>query len=116
MLRQILALVLTLAMALPAVVRSELVCAKHSHAESAGTMPGMAHHQSSTHHHDAKPPCEAPTGQPCCQAMVTCVQSLALNNMPRSVEPPLSGVNIAHALMAIPLSRFVAPEPPPPKA
>jgi hypothetical protein len=115
MLRRILALVLTCTMVLPALVKSELVCAQYSSAQSAAAMPGMDHGQSSTHDH-TKAPCDAPTNKPCCQSMMSCVQSMALSSPMRSAESPVAAMKIVHALVTIPLSRFVAPEPPPPKA
>jgi hypothetical protein len=114
MLRRLLALVLTCTMALSASVKSEVVCAKHAGTASA-PMPGMDHGHHGQHD-QTKPPCAVPTTEPCCQAMTSCVQATAMTSTNRFAELTIIAPLGVQKIVAIPLSRDVAPEPPPPKA
>ncbi len=63
------------------------------------------------------PPCEIPTQQHCCGALVGCSVSVAIANATQAVGSSVSpAARILVALHDAPASFAPAPEPPPPKA
>jgi hypothetical protein len=103
-------------------VGADFACAQHGTTSAVGHEHAMAHHQAhaiAVHVEDAgsgQPPCEIPSQPQCCQALTSCTIAAALDGDSRSTSVPFAHVGIASALMRAPLSRIVAPDPPPPKA
>lgn len=63
------------------------------------------------------PPCEIPTQQHCCGALVGCTTSIAIANATQVIGSTVSpAARIRVALHDAPASFASAPEPPPPKA
>jgi len=63
------------------------------------------------------PPCEIPTQQHCCGALVGCSVSIAITNATQVIASTVSpAARIRVALHDAPASFAPAPEPPPPKA
>ncbi len=60
-------------------------------------------------------PCKS-TGIPCCLAMTSCAQTLAVGSRASSTAFAIERHAVPAFHLARPLSRIAAPEPPPPKA
>ena len=87
------------------------MCEMHSHNAPATSHEGV--------HHDAPPEdasCEEPLSADCCQAVVSCAPVLGLSETRSIADAVIVHATIAAAVTERPLSRFVAPETPPPKA
>lgn len=109
--RRLFALVLAFAMLHLSVARADAVCEMHGHDAPVASHEGMQH--------DAPPEdasCESPLSPDCCQAVVSCAQLLGLSETRSIANAAIVHVTIAAAVTERPLSRFVAPETPPPKA
>ncbi len=70
-------------------------------------------HDPVEHHHA---PCETPALADCCQSMTSCAASLAISTVVASSFDVDANGRVVEMLVTAPLSRTVAPEPPPPKA
>jgi len=103
-------------------VRADVACALHGagHAAPSSTRPhpGPAHHghgQSGGDQHHEKP-CDTPTQADCCQALVSCSLLVAVSHNGQSSSVPSAHDGVLAAIVSLPLSPIVPPDPPPPKA
>lgn len=94
----------------------------HDRAAQAATMAGMHMSMASVTGAPAAPdvgepmhPCDTPAGPSCCRAMVSCapVYVGSLTPTTRLLLPP---ADFRRVRIDVPLSRLIAPEPPPPRA
>jgi len=117
-LRKTLGLLLSFAMAHAAVVRRGVACDKHSsHAAQAAITDHM---HSGVDDADAetvphKVPCDIPVKTKCCDVVTSCAVAFALTSTSTSQSEPIIAAAVVSRIVEIPLSRLVAPDPPPPK-
>ena len=117
-LRKSLGLLLTFTMAHVAMVGSDLACDRHEPgATHAAGMANMHHGDAATEHQGAsrKAPCDVPASNKCCEAVTSCAVEVTLSPSMTLHEMPLVASAFAPSVDEIPLSRVVAPDPPPPK-
>ena len=116
-LRKTLGLLLTFTMAHSAVVGRDVACEKHSsHAAQAVTdhmHSGAADANGETVPH--KVPCDIPATTKCCDVVTSCAVAFALTSPLDLQRQPIVAAAIFSRIVEIPLSRLVAPDPPPPK-
>jgi hypothetical protein len=102
-------------------VRADVACAAHGDRHGRATS-AMQHHTASHAHgtpsesQGREKPCDTPRQADCCQALASCALLLAFNG-----DDGASSIVSAHdavrgAVVSIPLSLIVPPDPPPPKA
>jgi hypothetical protein len=85
----------------------------HDHDAQAADHAGMQHHGGAP---AKQAPCENPASHDCSHALASCGPMLTIAQGVESVlSPAIAHVTIAAAVSERPLSRSVAPEPPPPK-
>jgi hypothetical protein len=116
-LRKSLGLLLTFSMAHLAMVTGNPACEKpESKAAQPADMANM-HHAVPADHGSApqKEPCDAPASGKCCEAVTSCAVAITLPSAMRLQEMPRVASFVAASIDEIPLSRVVAPDPPPPK-
>ena len=118
MIRRLLGILVLASMSHLVVAGSDLVCATHGHhvvAEQAPeSMPGM--HQHDGGGQSEKERCKVPARSDCCEAMTTCSANAALVS---AVDADaLTSYDAGHLAFVAdaPLTRIIAPDPPPPKA
>lgn len=111
-------LVLMLTMANLAAASSDLVCAKHAGEHQAApksAAPGMDHHAGSES--PEKEPCNVAARSDCCAAMTSCAPSASLAVVLNAVVEVADGHgDQPRSTDALPLTRLIPPDPPPPKA
>ena len=95
------------------------VCVEHGHDANAIAMQGHSAHQvphGTSHGASTDHPCETPGSAHCCDAVNSCAVTLAVAE--RATAPFVAMECDGPPSVAVrqPLSRSVAPEPPPPKA
>ena len=76
---------------------------------------GGSHHESPAQKSDQPKPCKT-AAIPCCVAMTSCGTTIALGSSVSSNAFQPEAQIVSPSLLAQPLSRIAAPEPPPPKA
>jgi hypothetical protein len=85
-----------------------------------GSMRGhQAHHHGASGvlpHSGSHQPCETPNSSHCCEAVTSCAVTLAVVERGGSPTFALSNAAVHSPPLSVPLSRSLAPEPPPPKA
>ena len=114
-LRKSLGLLLAFSMAHVVIVGRVVSCDKHE--AQAADMANMHHADADAGHGTVpqKKPCDVPATTKCCDAVTSCAVAVTL---PQSVVPremPLLASLVIASIDEIPLSRVVAPDPPPPK-
>jgi hypothetical protein len=99
--------------------RADLACATHSNVAQAGAQSGAghAHHVvSHSHHATTAQSCQTPVQVDCCQALVACSITFALDDAAHAVAAIARHDAALAVAQSEPISRVTAPEPPPPKA
>jgi hypothetical protein len=61
-------------------------------------------------------PCQVPSSNRCCDAMIGCAITMAATNSVIAQQPPATDTGVSMPGTVAPASRLTAPEPPPPKA
>ena len=127
LLRRVLGLVTAAFMFHLNVIANDAACAKHpaAHAQAElesneTAMPGMDMGRASgsaASGNIAQPthPCETPVVPSCCRAMVSC-SSVYVGNKSTADASRLKRAHFARSTIETPLSRLIAPDPPPPRA
>ena len=117
-LRRSFGLLLTFTMAHVAMVGSDLACDRHGPGASpAADMAAMHHGDGASEHagDNTKKPCDVPASNRCCDAVTSCAVGATLAPAMSLHEMPLVASTFGPSIDEIPLSRVVAPDPPPPK-
>jgi hypothetical protein len=117
-LRKSLGLLLAFTMAHVAMVGSDLGCDRHAAGATHAADMGAMHHDEGTAQHTApdKKPCDVPASPKCCEAVTSCAIAVTLGSSAVVYSIPSVATVVVSFADEIPLSRIVAPDPPPPKA
>ncbi|MEO6876917.1 MAG: hypothetical protein ABI205_00450 [Gemmatimonadaceae bacterium] len=103
------------------VASSDAACATQAGMASAAmagstpshSMSGMAGNGGQHQQHGVAP-CETPSQANCCQALVSCSAVFTINRA-LALAPSVARAAIPGSVIDVPLSRIIAPDPPPPK-
>jgi hypothetical protein len=103
------------------VERADLACAAHAD----HVTPAPAAHVHGGHHRAVanaghggvteSESCQTPAQPDCCQALASCSLVLGIDDAPQRVSSRESHFVILAGIQTAPLSRLIAPDPPPPK-
>jgi hypothetical protein len=102
------------------VERADLACALHSDHVTpapAAHAHGAAHDAMNAAHHGVaeSESCQTPAQPDCCQALASCSLVLGIDDAPMRVGSTQLHSAVRASVESAPLSRLIAPDPPPPK-